>query len=60
MDDEDGMEDFKISNWDIENEFNINRRGKRQSKNQATYGMFILFVLDSGIILAVFRNMGRR
>jgi len=35
---DDEMEKFEITDFDLDNEFNINRPKKRLSKNQAIYG----------------------
>ena len=32
------VEKFEVTDYDLENEFNPNRRQRRQTKNQATYG----------------------
>lgn len=40
MADDEGYIGFRISQRDLDDEFNINRPMKRQSKNQATYGSF--------------------
>ncbi len=34
------FERFEITDYDLENEFNPNRRRKNQSKNQQIYGKF--------------------
>lgn len=34
------VEKFEITDYDYENEFNINRPQRRQTKNQAIYGSF--------------------
>lgn len=38
---DDEMEKFEITDYDLDNEFNMNRPYKRLSKNQATYGNVI-------------------
>lgn len=35
---DDEMEKFEITDYDLDNEFNMNRPYKRLSKNQAIYG----------------------
>lgn len=41
-DGEDGveMENFEVSDWDLQNEFNPHRQRHRQSKEEATYGVW--------------------
>lgn len=34
------VEKFEVTDYDLENEFNPNRRQRRQTKNQATYGIW--------------------
>jgi tuftelin-interacting protein 11 len=34
------VEKFEITDYDLENEFNINRPGRRISKNEQIYGKF--------------------
>ena len=34
------VEKFEVTDYDYENEFNINRPQRRQTKNQAIYGSF--------------------
>ena len=45
---EDEVERFEITDYDLENEFNINRPGRRVSKNKQIYGnyssMLLLFI----------------
>lgn len=39
---EDGveLERFEVTDWDLQNEFNPERRRHRQTKEEATYGMW--------------------
>mgnify|MGYP001855860156 CR=1 FL=1 len=41
-DGEDGveMENFEVSDWDLQNEFNPHRHRHRQTKEEATYGVW--------------------
>ncbi|XP_002736553.1 tuftelin-interacting protein 11, partial [Saccoglossus kowalevskii] len=39
-DSDEEVERFEVTDYDLENEFNPNRRQHRQSKNQATYGIW--------------------
>lgn len=34
------MENFEVSDWDLQNEFNPHRQRHRQSKEEATYGVW--------------------
>jgi hypothetical protein len=36
------VEKFEITDYDLENEFNINRPGRRVSKNEQIYGKFFI------------------
>ena len=39
-DDEDERENFEITDWDLQNEFNPNRQRHWQTKEEATYGVW--------------------
>lgn len=34
------MESFEVSDWDLQNEFNPHRQRHRQTKEEATYGVW--------------------
>jgi tuftelin-interacting protein 11 len=38
------VEKFEITDYDLENEFNINRPGRRISKNEQIYGKFFHYI----------------
>lgn len=64
---EDEMEKFEITDYDLENEFNINRPRRGLSKQQQIYGnirVFLskpqgLFKKDTENECNMYRNMGR-
>lgn len=39
-DDDDERENFEITDWDLQNEFNPNRQRHWQTKEEATYGVW--------------------
>ncbi|XP_039287285.1 tuftelin-interacting protein 11 [Nilaparvata lugens] len=44
------LESFEVTDFDLENEFNINRKQFRQTKNQAIYGEYLSLSLTIGCI----------
>lgn len=43
-------ERFEISDYDLQNEFNINRRGRRATKKQQIYGNFHCIIYKTNAI----------
>jgi len=39
------VEDFEITDYDLQNEFNINRPRRKQSKNRQIYGKHLIACL---------------
>lgn len=41
---------FEVTNFDLDNEFNPNRRRRKLTKNQQIYGNFIHFLFHTFVI----------